>query len=50
MQLLVAYDWPGNVSELKNVVDRMELLKRGPVVEPRDLPAEIRNQLSSGAY
>ena len=42
MQLLVRHDWPGDVGELRNVADRLELLVRGPLVEPADLPAEVR--------
>lgn len=47
MQLLTAYDWPGNVNELKNVVDRCELLGRGEVVEPADLPTEIGRETAT---
>jgi len=39
---LQAYSWPGNVRELKNVCDRCAVLARGDVVEPDDLPLEIR--------
>ena len=41
MRLVAAYGWPGNVRELENVVDRLELNPRGPVIRPADLPAEI---------
>jgi DNA-binding NtrC family response regulator len=41
MRQLAAYDWPGNVRELENVVDRLGLDPRGPVIKPADLPAEI---------
>jgi DNA-binding NtrC family response regulator len=35
---LVAYDYPGNVRELRNLVERASILARGPVIEAGDLP------------
>lgn len=37
-----AYDWPGNVREMKNVIERAMILGRGPLLEIGDLPAELR--------
>jgi transcriptional regulator of acetoin/glycerol metabolism len=34
---LGAYAWPGNLRELRNVLERALLLARGPSVEPGDL-------------
>ncbi len=34
---LVAYDYPGNVRELRNIIERAVILARGPEVTPRDL-------------
>jgi two-component system response regulator HydG len=42
MLRLVSYDWPGNVRELFNVAHRMVVTAAGPVLEPRDVPPEIR--------
>jgi formate hydrogenlyase transcriptional activator len=33
MQSLVRYNWPGNIRELQNVVERAVVLARGPVVQ-----------------
>jgi two-component system NtrC family response regulator len=41
MEALTAYDWPGNVRELENAVERMIILRRGEVLEERDLPPKI---------
>ena len=44
MQLLSDYAWPGNVRELENVIERLVVTGRSQVVQPEDLPAEIRLQ------
>jgi len=41
IELLAAYDWPGNIRELANVVERAVLLADGPEVLPAHLPPEI---------
>ena len=41
MQRLVAYDWPGNVRQLENVVARALALSSSGVVGPADIPAPI---------
>lgn len=38
MQALQAYPWPGNLPELRNVVERAMLLCTGDWIEPEDLP------------
>ena len=48
MELLTAYRWPGNVRELRNVIERTVILLPGDVIEPGDLPAEIRMAATSG--
>jgi two-component system, NtrC family, response regulator AtoC len=40
MELLEAYAWPGNIRELKNVVERAVLLSTGPIIGPEHLPLE----------
>jgi len=39
---LMAYEWPGNIRELENVVQRMMVTSKGDVLDPQDLPGEIR--------
>jgi two-component system NtrC family response regulator len=36
--LLLRYDYPGNVRELENIVERVVVITRGPVITSRDLP------------
>ncbi|HWZ88847.1 MAG TPA: sigma 54-interacting transcriptional regulator, partial [Polyangiaceae bacterium] len=42
MTALVAYDWPGNIRELSNVLERATLLANGDVLTPDLLPEEVR--------
>ncbi|MDI6807353.1 MAG: sigma-54 dependent transcriptional regulator [Candidatus Eisenbacteria bacterium] len=41
---LLAYDYPGNIRELENIVQRAVLLAESGVINPRDLPPEIRQR------
>jgi transcriptional regulator with GAF, ATPase, and Fis domain len=46
--LLEEYNWPGNIRELRNVVERLTLQQGRGIVMPKDLPAEIANAVSAG--
>lgn len=37
---LHAHDWPGNIRELENVMERAVLLTAGPQITPADLPVD----------
>jgi two-component system response regulator HydG len=41
-QLLMGYSWPGNVRQLKNVIENMVVLSNGPQLGIESLPREIR--------
>jgi len=41
VELLMRYDFPGNVRELENAIEHAFVLCRGRTIEPRHLPAEI---------
>jgi DNA-binding NtrC family response regulator len=43
LDVLLAYDWPGNVRQLENTVERIVLFSRGSVVGPDDVPAVLQN-------
>jgi DNA-binding NtrC family response regulator len=40
-ELLVAYRWPGNIRELRNVIERIVVLENEEIILPEHLPAEI---------
>src|SRR5262249_44216449 len=42
LRCLEHYCWPGNIRELRNVVERMVALSAGPEVQLRDVPENIR--------
>ena len=41
MDVLRTYRWPGNIRELKNVIERLILKEPGSAVGPADLPADL---------
>ena len=42
LDLLCAYEWPGNIRELENTVYRCLVLSEDARIDPRDLPERIR--------
>ncbi len=44
LDALSSYSWPGNIRELRNCVEQMVVLSRGPVLELENVPAGIRHQ------
>jgi transcriptional regulator with PAS, ATPase and Fis domain len=47
MDALMAYRWPGNIRELKNVVERIVLKTCGRPIKASDLPPEVLKATSS---
>jgi len=43
LDLLRAYDFPGNVRELENIIERGVALTTGSSIEPAHLPADLRD-------
>lgn len=43
MKVLVQYEWPGNIRELQNTCERLQILSEGHTIMVNDLPETIRN-------
>jgi DNA-binding NtrC family response regulator len=41
--VLKAYSWPGNIRELRNVIERAVVLTKGEWIDQSNLPPDIRN-------
>ena len=50
MKVLVTYDWPGNIRQLKNVVQTMVVMCQSDTIDVHDIPLEIHSvkRLPSG--
>jgi two-component system response regulator PilR (NtrC family) len=46
MELLVQHDWPGNIRELENVIERAVALEASPTILPDSLPASVSGDAS----
>jgi DNA-binding NtrC family response regulator len=42
MECLLSYDWPGNIRELENLVERLVILADDPLITEEDLPQRFR--------
>lgn len=43
MARLTVYDWPGNIRELENAIQRAVALGSGPILHSGDLPSNLQN-------
>ncbi len=43
LDLLIRYEWPGNIRELENCIERAVIVARGELIAPVDLPPSIQN-------
>lgn len=48
-EVILGYQWPGNIRELKNVVERIVLLEDDTVLRPEHLPIGIKEEITPGA-
>jgi two-component system response regulator HydG len=42
MRRIMAYDWPGNIRELENAIERAMALGSGPILQVGDLPSNLQ--------
>src|ERR1700677_5112541 len=50
LELLLAYSWPGNVRQLRNVIQHACVLACGDCIEPADLPPLRETPRSSASF
>ena len=48
MDLLDAYEWPGNIRELENVIERAVALEKSQTILPESLPEHIAKRVAKG--
>ena len=48
LDVLMNYQWPGNIRELKHLIERLSLLKVGSNIKLTDLPHEMRLPAANG--
>ena len=48
MELLQAYEWPGNIRELENVIERAVALEKSSAILPESLPEHIVKRVPKG--
>lgn len=44
LRTMMRHDWPGNIRELENCIERACALSSGPILELGDLPTELQQQ------
>jgi DNA-binding NtrC family response regulator len=46
MELLLSFEWPGNIRELENCIQHMAAINSGPLLHVADLPSALQNHLA----
>ena len=49
VQFLMGYNWPGNVRQLRNLIERLVITVEGPAIHVADLPEKMRIAKSDDA-
>jgi len=48
MALFTGYAWPGNVREMKNIIERIVIMSPGEDITPADIPPPVRGSRQQG--
>lgn len=48
MELLLEYDYPGNIRELENIIERVVTLSQGEVIKKEEIPLPFSTLPSAG--
>jgi DNA-binding NtrC family response regulator len=49
LEVLKSYRWPGNVRQLRNVIERALIVSKGPLITADDLPQDLKRRNGSGS-
>lgn len=49
LEVLKSYRWPGNVRQLRNVIERALIVSRGPLITIADLPPDMKRTTGSSS-
>ena len=49
LEAMKNYNWPGNIRELKNIIERISILQRTEIIELSNLPTEIQHDENSSS-
>jgi DNA-binding NtrC family response regulator len=49
LEVLKSYRWPGNVRQLRNVIERALIVSQGPLITVVDLPPELKRTTGSSS-
>ncbi|QDT38375.1 sigma-54-dependent transcriptional regulator [Stratiformator vulcanicus] len=47
MNVLIAASWPGNIRQLRNVIERLVVTVAGDAITPTDLPSDLKSATAS---
>ena len=50
MRVLCDYSWPGNIRQLRNLIERLVVTVEGPVIHEGDLPKEMHASPAPGSF
>jgi DNA-binding NtrC family response regulator len=48
-RLFIGYNWPGNVREIQNAIERALIVSQSPVIQPEDLPLQLSKDTDSAS-
>src|SRR5580700_206269 len=46
LEVMLSYDWPGNIRELENCIQHMAAINSGPLLHVADLPSALQNHMA----
>ncbi|MDA9101188.1 sigma-54-dependent Fis family transcriptional regulator, partial [Omnitrophica bacterium] len=47
MKVFINYDWPGNIRELENSLERLVVLSRNEIIQETELPDQLKQNVNA---